>query len=90
LRAIVGPPWVTGGWRCGVIIRERACGSEARKDAVPPGAVQGVLPGATAGVEHGAGDPVGHVEQNLLRAADVAARLAGVGGLLTSPLPPTE
>ena len=32
-------------------------------------------------VEDGAGDPVGHVEERLLRPADVPGRLPGVGGL---------
>ena len=35
-------------------------------------------PGAAAGVEDRAGDLVGHVEERLLRPADVPGRLAGV------------
>jgi hypothetical protein len=36
------------------------------------------------------GDPVGHVEERLMRSADVPGRLAGVGSLLTRLLPPAK
>jgi hypothetical protein len=44
---------------------------DARDLAAPAGEEQGLLPGAAAHVEDGAGDPVGHAEERLLRPADV-------------------
>src|SRR5579864_1163532 len=46
-----------------------------------PGKEQGRVPGAAGGVEDSAADLVGHVDEGLLRLADVPGRLAGVGTL---------
>ena len=51
---------------------------DARDLAASAGEEEGVVAGAATGVEDGAGDPVGHVDERLLRPADVPGRLAGV------------
>ena len=49
--------------------------------AAAAGEEESGLARAAAGVENGAGDPVGDLDECLLRLADVPGRLAGIGGL---------
>jgi hypothetical protein len=54
---------------------------DARDLASPSGQEQRRVAGAAAGVEDRGGDAAGHIDEGVLRAADVPGRLAGVGAL---------
>src|SRR5262249_56493905 len=58
----------------------------ARDLTAPPGEVQGSIAGPATGVEDGAGDPVGHGKEGLLRLADVPGGLPGVHGFKSGPV----
>src|SRR5262249_46279767 len=54
---------------------------DTRDLALPSREEEGGVARAAAGVEDGTADAVGHVDERLLRLADVPGRLAGVQGL---------